>query len=135
MSATHSPNPQNILLLAGLGIGAYWLMTRRAQAGTVIAPRTGGSVPAQTSPLSRASAFVQSLFGAAPVQTVPIGVQQGGGTAVLTPGAGSRGTLETSQQPYVPFEDGFSFNTPNSSVYDALVAQQASGQVDYGQFL
>lgn len=35
MSTAASPGPNNILLLAVLGIGAYYLMTRRAMAGQV----------------------------------------------------------------------------------------------------
>lgn len=33
-AASPSPNPSNLILLAVLGIGAYWFMTQRATAGT-----------------------------------------------------------------------------------------------------
>jgi len=35
MSAASSPNPSNLLLLAVLGIGAYWMLSRRAVAQPV----------------------------------------------------------------------------------------------------
>lgn len=35
MSSAASPNPNNLILLAVIGIGAYWLMTRRAVAQPV----------------------------------------------------------------------------------------------------
>lgn len=37
-AASPSPNPTNLLLLAGLGIGVYWFMTRRMAAPGVIYP-------------------------------------------------------------------------------------------------
>ena len=49
MSAASSPNPSNLLLLAVLGIGAYWMLSRRAVAQPVYgAQRPGnGSANAQ----------------------------------------------------------------------------------------
>lgn len=35
MSAATSPNPNNLILLAVIGIGAYWFLTRRAVAAPV----------------------------------------------------------------------------------------------------
>lgn len=36
MSAAANPGPNNLLLLAVIGIGAYWLMTQRARAQTAV---------------------------------------------------------------------------------------------------
>jgi hypothetical protein len=44
MSASASPNPTNLLMLAALGIGAYWFMSRRAAAAQV---PTQGMLPNQ----------------------------------------------------------------------------------------
>ena len=35
MSSASSPNPMNLLLLAGLGIGVFWFMSRRQGTGTL----------------------------------------------------------------------------------------------------
>lgn len=38
MSAASSPNPNNLAVLALVGIGAYWFLTRRAHAGPAVTP-------------------------------------------------------------------------------------------------
>lgn len=49
MSAASSPNPSNLLLLAVLGIGAYWMLSRRAVAQPVYGAQrpSNGSANAQ----------------------------------------------------------------------------------------
>lgn len=47
MSAAASPGPKNLLLLAALGIGVYWFMTRSANARTLL---PAGMMPAQGQP-------------------------------------------------------------------------------------
>lgn len=43
MSAASSPNPSNLILLAVIGIGAYWFMSRRAVAGPYYAAQPNSS--------------------------------------------------------------------------------------------
>ncbi len=129
--STASPNPSNLVLLAAIGIGAYWVMSRRAVAGTAVAPRLGTSSPNVNAGLSLASQFLgglSSMFGGQATDST--------GSAVGVPNEYARAAVR-SGDPYYGSSavDGLAANPPTGgSLYDMLVAQQASGTIDYGQF-
>lgn len=56
MSTAASPNPNNLLLLAVIGIGAYYFLTRRAVAGPVV------NLTAQQQAAQQAAARQQSTL-------------------------------------------------------------------------
>jgi hypothetical protein len=63
MTAASSPNPRNLLILAALGIGVYWFMTRAARAGTVTGVRAVFPTAAQNAQYAGYSAKDQALWG------------------------------------------------------------------------
>lgn len=122
--APASPNPMNLMLLAGLGIGAYWFMTRRAQAAPVaVAPAGGGQAPSQG--LANANALVNlvgsvsKLFGGA--QNL-LGTYDGRAASPwdVSPN-GTAGPTYNNPSAYVSSAlDGLAFNPPVGGAYDAV---------------
>lgn len=108
--AAASPSPNNFILLAVLGVGAYVLM-RRAQAGTVNAvPAAAASVPTNGGVNGTGNFFTSLVAG--------LVSGYGRDSAIGTPapaGIGSRGTYETMNRPYIPWEDGFDYTGVNPS--------------------
>lgn len=127
-----APNPQNFLLLAGLGIAAYWVMTR----SSAFAGAGGYSTPAQIPAQGIANPYVGgianaigNLFrGAASAGTydgrsaTPWNTDtsaMGGAGAANNPSA----FIATSQV------DGVAFNPTAQSVFDAFNDQDALASV------
>lgn len=63
MSAASSPGPNNLLLLAVLGIGAYYLMTRRAVAQPMYATRPTTTTQERASLIAAGANAIGSIFG------------------------------------------------------------------------
>lgn len=63
MSAAASPGPNNILLLAVLGIGAYYLMSRRAYAQPMYAARPMTTTQEKASLIAAGANAIGNLFG------------------------------------------------------------------------
>jgi hypothetical protein len=131
MSSTASPNPNNIILLAVLGIGAYYLMTRRAMAQPVaVRP---GQQPAQSTTAAKVSALgaVANVLGGLFGSRVPaVNTNTGYYTGQLT-GSQYAAAATASQNDSNPDlngsvadwassnTDGLAANPPgNSSAYD-----------------
>lgn len=125
MSAATSPGPNNLLLLAVLGIGAYWMMSRRAYAQ----PMYSGGRPMTTtqekaSLIAAGANALGSLFGR-------LGSGGGGSVPLLgtydgraqtpwdvTP-QGSDGPRYNNPSAYVA-DDGLAANPINVSAFDYL---------------
>lgn len=69
MSAA-APNPNNLMMLAVIGIGAYWLMTRRAQAQPM--PRPGTSAGNTAGMINTGLNALGRLFGGSSGQPNPV---------------------------------------------------------------
>jgi hypothetical protein len=130
MSAASSPGPQNLILLAALGVGAYWFMTRRAAAAspaaaaaTASAPKPAGSNTAGK--IDAAGRLIGGLVGLF------------GGSS-----SSNNGTYDgRSAQPWDVTPSGSSgpaFNNPSAYVaagLDGLAANPVySSPYDYGQY-
>lgn len=140
MSAA-SPQPNNTLLLAVLGIGAFWLMTRRATAQTVPV-RTGAGTSTSSSNTAGAIGNILNglgrVFGGSGSATTSTGTtgrvgeianddvpgQPGYGWRYFTDGTviGPDGTYYQDGQPiWSPSTDQIAYNPPgNESVWDAM---------------
>lgn len=110
MSAA-APNPENLIVLAAIGIGVYWFMTkRRVAAGTVPTqavsnPYTGVANAANT--VANVAGALRGLFGG--------GASSGSSWSPADTGANNPSAYVASSA-----VDGVAANIPgNSSVYDA----------------
>lgn len=126
MSASASPNPTNLILLAALGIGAYWMLTRRAQAAPVaVAPAAGqgggSNALANANAIGNLVGTVAGLFrgsGSTPL----LGTVDGRSATQwdVTP-AGPGGPTYNNPSAYVSSAlDGLAFNPPAGSAYDSF---------------
>ena len=100
MSAA-APNPNNLMLLAVIGIGAYWLMTRRAMAQPV-AMRPGYSTNNTASMINAGVNALGKLFGG--------GSSSGQSNPIVWDGL--------SNDMPSPRDDGVAFNNPYTSAFD-----------------
>ena len=120
MSTASSPGPNNLLLLAVLGIGAYYLMTRRAIAQPMYQSQAGRAAQ-NASILGAGLNALGNLFkgGGSSGSTVPyLGTYDGRSQSQwdVTP-QGPDGPRYNNPSAYVA-SDGVAANPPFSSVYD-----------------
>lgn len=110
MSAA-APNPNNMLLLAVIGIGAYWLMTRRAMAQPV-AVRPGSSANNTAGMINAGVNALGQLFG---------GGRSSGGqrNPIVWDGL-------TNDMPS-PRDDGVAVNNPFTSAFDWWTSNGTGG--------
>lgn len=128
MSAA-APNPSNLILLAGLGIGTYWLLTRRAQAAPAMqpAPQQAAAVPSRSAQNIRAATgllgALGGLFGAGRAAAVPLlGTYDGRAAAPwdVTP-YGDTGPRFNNPSAYTSSAlDGVAFNPTTAAPWDAV---------------
>jgi len=115
MSSTPSPNPTNLILLAALGIGVYWFMTR-----------SGGGSPAVIYPTPAQN---QQAYGADTSKVMKYQLLGG----LLNKGLDIFGQRAAGQNPYSLADtysntawsrsvatDGFAYNPPSGSASDSL---------------
>lgn len=112
---TMNMNPKNLLMLALLGIGAYFLVTRQAKAGT--AGKQPGQVwsqspaaanaPGAQSPITAGLNLVNSLFSGG---TAPI-IRDAGYTPAYTPDSAGESAARAY---YTSNQDAFAVNPPTS---------------------
>lgn len=110
MSAASSPNPSNLILLAVIGIGAYWFMSRRAVAGPYYAAQPNSS--AQKTQM--AGALLNSGLNA-------LGSIFGGSQRNPIAWDGL-----TNDGPKIN-DDGYVFNNPTQSAYDWWLTNGTGG--------
>lgn len=141
MSTASAPNPNNMILLAVLGIGAYWLFSRQAMARPVTAIRPAGSNAAQTAGttanlINAGANVLGKLFGGSGA-AVPTGTgyvreianddlpgqagygwkYYGDGTAISPTGT----YYQNGEAVWSPSSDSVAFNPPgNVSAFDAI---------------
>lgn len=103
MSAASSPNPSNLLLLAVIGIGAYWFMSRRAVAQPIYAQQ-------QPSRSAQNAQMAGALLGS--------GLNALGS---IFGGSGQKNPITwdnlTNDGPRIR-DDGLIFNNPTQSAFD-----------------
>lgn len=142
MSAASSPNPNNLILLAVLGIGAYWVFSRQAMAQPYAAARPAGSNTANNLSgaaqlLNAGGNLLKGLFGGSAAPRVNTNTAYYSGQ--LTPGqyntaagaarADSDPDLNGSYADWVR-NDGAAYNPPgNTSAWDA------AWQADYNNMV
>lgn len=122
MSTASSPGPNNILLLAVLGIGAYYLMTRRAIAQPVYQGAQPNRAAQNASLLGAGLGALGNLFrGSGSGSTVPyLGTYDGRSAQPwdVTP-QGADGPRYNNPSAYVAGgADGLAINPPFNSAYD-----------------
>ena len=133
-AASPSPNPSNLILLAVLGIGAYWFLTQRAQAGavraTVPSNGQGGIMPSSGFPTASV------LQWAANDKSLWAGVTKllgGGATPAQTAGYYAANNSYNNQGPVTPMSP-----SDDNSVFPDWVPSNPSpsgwgwGDVPYG---
>ncbi|PTT21653.1 hypothetical protein DBR12_06170 [Acidovorax sp. HMWF029] len=122
MSAASSPGPNNLLLLAVLGIGAYYLMTRRAVAQPMYQNPQANRTAQNASLMGAGLGALGNLFrGSGGGSTVPyLGTYDGRAAQPwdVTP-QGADGPRYNNPSAYVAGgNDGLPINPPFSSAYD-----------------
>lgn len=111
MSAASSPNPSNLILLAVIGIGAYWFMSRRAVAQPVYVQQPNRSAQkAQTAGalLGAGIGALGKLFGSS-----------GQSNPIAWDGI-------TNDGPKIR-DDGYVFNNPTQSAFDWWMTNGTGG--------
>lgn len=121
MSTASSPGPNNMLLLAVLGIGAYYLMTRRAVAQPMYQGQQPSRAAQNASLIGAGLNAIGNLFkgGSSSGSTVPyLGTYDGRSQSQwdVTP-QGSDGPRYNNPSAYVA-GDGVAVNPPFNSAYD-----------------
>lgn len=132
--AAAAPNPNNMILLAVLGIGAYWIMSRRATAGTV---RPAGTAAPQGNQLAAivngVSSLIGSLTGSRTTSNLNGTVDGRAATAWDTTPYGSSGPAYNNPSAYIaPSTDGAAVN-PSPTVDWDQFWQNDTG--DLGSYL
>ncbi len=123
MSAASSPGPNNILLLAVLGIGAYYLMTRRVVAQPVYSTRPTTTAAERVGLINAAGNALGQLFSGfgGGTGSVPLlGTYDGRSQTPwdVTP-QGPNGPRYNNPSAYVAGgEDGLPINPVNTSAFD-----------------
>lgn len=110
MSAAASPGPNNLLLLAVLGIGAYYLMSRRAYAQPMYSTRPTTTTQEKASLIAAGANALGNLFGRF----------TGGGSVPLLGTYDGRAQQPWDVTPQGP--DGPRYNNPSAYVADDGVA-------------
>jgi hypothetical protein len=125
MSAA-APNPKDIAILAALGIGVYWFMTRRAVAATPQAVSLAANTPTTAQALATSAAgLIGKLLGtASSAPAVTPGTYDGRAAVPWSPAA--TGANNPSAYLASSAVDGIAANIPNTAVYDAANASYAS---------
>jgi hypothetical protein len=122
MSASSSPNPQNIILLAALGAGAYWFLTRRrvmaqpiaapaptaARPGNDVAGIAGQVVGAISNLFGRAGSAMNGTYDGRAAQPWDVTPQGASGPRFNNPSAYVSSAV-----------DGAAFNPPTVGAFDA----------------
>lgn len=132
MSQSASPKPNNMLILAGLAIGAIWLMNKQAQARTV----TGGYRPGTVggNQVNQVAGLANNLinglgrlFGGSsskPTNPATIPYNPNAQTAAAAAAAANADTnpdLNGSVADYGSGQnDGVAYNPPNAAPWDAM---------------
>lgn len=133
MSAASSPNPNNFAVLALVGIGVYWFMTRRATAAPVVTP---AAVPGANPSAPSIANVLGGLAGAASKLFNPnmwAGAQaqaQAVGTANMISDANYAGADWSALSSSAV--DGLPYNPPDASPFDALGMGYLSGSGSLG---
>lgn len=127
MSTASAPNPNNLILLAVLGIGAYWLFSRQAMAMPYGAAR----------PVGQGSTAAQNANGVA--QLVNAGANlvgrlfgTGGSTSPAAGGAQRIYNDDTAGQPgygWQYFTDGTAISPTGTYYYEGQPIWSPDGQV------
>lgn len=110
MSAATSPNPNNLLILAAVGIGAFWLLTRKANA---MPYQVNPANASQGSTAAKVNAFSNLLTSAGRIFGL------GGAAAAASPAAGRIPNDDTRGQPgfgWQYFTDGTAIS-PTGTYY------------------
>jgi hypothetical protein len=126
MSAS-APNPSNLLLLAGLGIGAYWLMTRQARA-------TQSPTPAQIPAQAVANPY-RSVVGDLAGRLLGGLLSSSSASTATAPFTTQGGTINNPSAYASSAIDGIAFNPPVGSAFDSAYISAGdvpSLQVDEG---
>lgn len=122
MSSAASPNPNNMMMLAVIGIGAYWLMTRRAVARPVNAPASAASAGNALASVVNALGGLFGKTAASAAQPYPYYGTYDGRAAQpwdTTP-ADSGGAEYNNPSAYVaPGSDNVAYNPVGSTPWDA----------------
>lgn len=113
MSAASSPNPSNLILLAVIGIGAYWFMSRRAVAqpyyGTQQPSRSAQNAQTAGALLGAGIGALGKLFGSSGGQSNPVAWDG-----------------LTNDGPKIR-DDGYVFNNPTQSAFDWWLTNGTGG--------
>lgn len=120
-AAAPSPNPTNLLLLAAIGIGAYYVMTRRAYAQPVYAGQQQQSGRNNAAALLAAGVgALGKLFGGSGSSTPLLGTYDGRSQTPwdVTP-QGSDGPRYNNPSAYVA-DDGLAYNPANYAPWDSM---------------
>lgn len=133
MSAA-APNPQNLLLLAGLGIGAYWLMTRRA---AMAAPQysTPAGIPSQVGVSNPYVGGIANALANLFRPAASTGTYDGRAATPWNTATDSGAANNPSAYIATSAVDGIAYNPPANSPYDAAYISMVgnpSAEVDPG---
>jgi hypothetical protein len=125
MSAASSPGPNNLLLLAVLGIGAYYLMTRRAVAQPVYQGQQPNNAAQNASLVGAGLGILNNLLGrgSSGSSTPLLGTWDGRSQSQwdVTP-QGPNGPRYNNPSAYVSGGfDGAAVNPPFNSAYDTAL--------------
>jgi hypothetical protein len=132
MSASNSIHPNNIAVLAAVGIAAYWFLTRRAVAAPVVTPAgVAGATPAAPNIANVLGGLVGSITNlfnpgasaGAQAQAAAVGAAN----ALSDTYAGADWSALASSA-----VDGVAYNPPTSSAYDSLGMSYLDGSGSLG---
>jgi hypothetical protein len=112
MSAA-APNPNNLLMLAVIGIGAYWLMTRRVMAQPQYTTRPQSNANNTAALINAGGNLLSKLIGS------------GGSRGTYSPQNWASTDGRYNDMPI--YSDGVAANNPYASPYDWWTANGSGG--------